>query len=340
MRKKLILFIILSAFIFNSCNDIVDSDKNILKTKIQYKYLLEDQEKSVIMPLKVGNVWYYDVAEYNTNGDETKKYQDSIFISGIKMIGKEKWYITRFPMISDENIYLANTDVGLYVRCDCEDTAFLYAKYPNYQGEYLERKFNGILIDSAGNQIEKEIYFIKKAVKDAISTTLGEMNCINYIGTLGTSEDIINYKPRIKQWFKPDFGLAKSAIYHFNSEKPEIVYSIIESIESNDDCQFEINENIPRLLNNENNSWSVELKNESTSSITLTSAFVESESQTGSTTISNSFDLNLPIILHPGESVNLDLNIFPIQTGAYNSTIKVMSNDKCIFYITLNGNVF
>lgn len=340
MKKELILLIVLSAFIINSCNDIVDSDSNIKKTKIQYKYLLNDQEKSVIMPLKVGNVWYYDVTEYNQNGNEVKKYQDSIFISGIKMIGNEKWYVTRFPMISDEEIYLANTDVGLYVRCDCEDTAFLYAKYPNYQGEYLERKFNGILIDSAGNEIKKEIYFIKKAVNDAISTTLGEMNCINYIGTLGTSEDIINYKPRIKQWFKPDFGLAQSVIYHFNSDKPEVVYSIIESIESNDDCQFEINENIPRLLKDGSNPWAVELKNETLSSITLTSVFVESENQIGSTTISNDFELGLPLVLLPNETVILDLNILPVQTGAYNSTIKVMSNDKCIFYITLTGNVF
>jgi len=140
MKKKLILLIILSAFIFNSCNDIVDSDKNIKKTKIQYKYLLNDQEKSVIMPLKVGNVWYYDVAEYNSNGDEIKTYKDSIYIYGTKMIGNEKWYVTRFPMISDEEIYLANTDVGLYVRCDCEDTSFLYAKYPKETEQYIAQK--------------------------------------------------------------------------------------------------------------------------------------------------------------------------------------------------------
>jgi len=238
MKKKLILLIILSAFIFNSCNDIVDSDKNIKKTKIQYKYLLNDQEKSVIMPLKVGNVWYYDVAEYNSNGDEIKTYKDSIYIYGTKMIGNEKWYVTRFPMISDEEIYLANTDVGLYVRCDCEDTSFLYAKYPKETEQYIAQKSISIVLDSTDNYVIKDIFIIKKGEKESINTLLGAMECIKYSSKLTTVEEELYAKPYTNEWFKPDFGLAKSIFYHPNSESPLIVYSIIESIESNDDCQF------------------------------------------------------------------------------------------------------
>lgn len=74
--------------IMTSCEDIVNSDKNIKKTSLDYTKVLDNQETGVIMPLKVGYKWLYSVDVVNEQNVAISNRIDSIVVLREVMLEK------------------------------------------------------------------------------------------------------------------------------------------------------------------------------------------------------------------------------------------------------------
>ncbi len=134
--KYSLLLILLASLV--SCEDIIHSDKNYIKNTFEFNAILEDQTKSVIMPLHPGNKWLYNVAEYYKGGLKTI-HKDSILVLREVEIDKGKWFEVYHPFINKtQNILLTNTKTGLWMRCaNCNNIILLEAQYPVGSNPYF-----------------------------------------------------------------------------------------------------------------------------------------------------------------------------------------------------------
>jgi hypothetical protein len=90
-----------------------------------------------IMPLKVGNMWTYDLKSYNS-GSPTPIYDWTYYvkIDSVVTIGDEQWYRARHIIYDNVSAYdsteyyYTNRDDGLWIRETPGGTAYLKAKYP------------------------------------------------------------------------------------------------------------------------------------------------------------------------------------------------------------------
>lgn len=90
-RLVLSSIIIGTVFLLVSCDDIINSDKNYIKKTFNPSQVLDDQTRSVIMPLHPGNKWYYYATEIK-NGKLRNLHIDSIEVLREVIINSEKWY--------------------------------------------------------------------------------------------------------------------------------------------------------------------------------------------------------------------------------------------------------
>ena len=212
------------SIIIISCKDAVDSDENVKKTYWDYSKILSDQNDDVIMPLSVGNQWVYSVSTYDANGLLVKS-DDSSYISVDKQvsISNEIWYQTNF--LKDE-LFLANTDKGLWRKCDCESNSFLLANFPVLETEYSSKPFNmtySIQVNN-GNLAQKAAQTIfQTSVKTNIPITasyLTNANGIEYdIVPKVISDDNIKGINKIGYIFVKNLGLVECDIYKYDFTK-------------------------------------------------------------------------------------------------------------------------
>ncbi|MEI6089778.1 MAG: hypothetical protein WCR42_04960 [bacterium] len=140
MRKLFILFnLLVLVLLISSCGDILNPEPDTHTTKIKYHSVLKDQEHSVIMPLKVGNIWVYKVTELNGDGSVNEITYDTTIVKKDTLLNGEKWFLVSDPnsKACSDPLLLTNTDKGLYsnfLGCDC---SLLRAEYPVKHQSYL-----------------------------------------------------------------------------------------------------------------------------------------------------------------------------------------------------------
>ena len=142
--KKIINFLCLLIITLSilSCGDIINSDKNINVNTTNIFNVKSDQEKNVIMPLKIGNKWFYNVTEYYFSGAIFKNYVDSVSVISDTLINSNRWFKVHYPMLrKDGDVFMTNTDLGLWYQClECNNQSYLLAQFPNTK-RFLNDKF-------------------------------------------------------------------------------------------------------------------------------------------------------------------------------------------------------
>lgn len=231
--------IFISLFLI-SCGDIIDSELNTRTTILEYKYVKSDQEHSVIMPLKAGNVWYYKVSEFADDGIKIKNiYYDSVLVLSKIEIKGEIWFQVYFPFITKEKpVLMTNTDVGLWVKCDdCESKSFLWAKYPDIGKNFISEKKEVSIIDGSGNSIGSNIVTIAKSSgKENIQLSTGNsFPAIKYSGWFLKSDSISLENHFMDEYFEPDFGLLLVNLLTESNSAITKEFEYIDSIPGDDD---------------------------------------------------------------------------------------------------------
>lgn len=230
-----VLSILTLSLLVTNCKDVVDADENIHKIPLKYSRILGDQTHSVIMPLKTGNTWIYQV----TVQAPLSIHYDTVVVYDPVTINGEKWFKVKYPMISEtEIIKMTNTDLGLWVKCD--SCAYNYAPYPVISSEVLcfVDTFPSRYKDGSKISIELSYYVdITKSYplkyNNQNNSTLG----ILYDFTPGLRTILGNTKEKIildfdeEKVFVPDSGLFKKTVYSFIdsvTRKVERAYDLID----------------------------------------------------------------------------------------------------------------
>lgn len=107
MKKNYIGFFILFV-LFAGCNSATQSP----------------QSADVIMPLAVGNAWYWNVEYYAPDGTLTGTGKDSLLITSKRTVGGEERYV----LDTDADIYYEGT--ALVVNTHLFSHPFIWARYP------------------------------------------------------------------------------------------------------------------------------------------------------------------------------------------------------------------
>jgi len=136
-------------------------------------------ESKGIMPLKVGNKWWYRVTTYDTNGTYKSDYPDSLGIYDVVSIGGEIWYEYMGSSLGSlYGIYYLNRADGLW-RIDrpIADSA-LIAKYPAQQNDTFDTERN---ITGFPGPIDTTITnWIVDDLAATIPVTKGTFTCYHY----------------------------------------------------------------------------------------------------------------------------------------------------------------
>ncbi len=237
-------YMMIVSFIFisliSSCDDVVDADKNIKITKLEYNSLKPNQEQDVILPLKEGNKWYYKVVSNNKDEMGTFVYVDSLYVvSGPTPLPEkpsEKWFIISYPFMNfaEREIYMANTDVGLWAKCNiCESKSSLEAQYPITNNKYLASQFY-----YSSDYISDTLYqWTTSEQINAYETEIGKKNVIKYTTWYEGKKNQIKYPTPLRSiYFAPDFGIVKAETYNQNELESflETTYTIIPSADFTD----------------------------------------------------------------------------------------------------------
>lgn len=338
MRSQFILISAFMMFLMISCEDIVNSDKNIKITEVEYKSIKEDQENNVIFPLKTGNTWYYDVYIYNEE-DIATEYIDSIFVAKEVTIDREKWHETYFPMLSSENIYLSNTNEGLWVKCDqCENQSFLLARYPEYADDFASgyTDLRNLLIGNESDYLLLEDLLIRKSTElETVSVPKGEFDCIKYSSRFETENQDINEHIISEEFYTENLGLVRMVEYELLSDEKYKIYELRDEPVSNNDCLETKRLNLRDIPNNVQRIERFILNNNTSSRLIVQDIIIEYTGLQDIATISPTS--SLPVAIDKGSSLELETMIYPNQTGRFIIEIKVMSDIGCFYEIIIEG---
>lgn len=208
MKKlNLLIALFVISIILSSCGDITNSDPNVNTKVIQYNKVLANQVQSVIMPLKVGNRWIYR--------KENLKLDTTEVMSMIKING-EDWFNVKHIRMG--NLYLTNTDVGLWYKCECEGESFLQAKYPVYGNSYTTNFYYNpfIYYNDSTDKYESGIDTLYREIimenNKVITVPKGTFNTILY-KTYIKSINKLPFNAYIYFYYVPDLGLIKIEEY-------------------------------------------------------------------------------------------------------------------------------
>lgn len=224
--KKLIMLCALILLPLVSCEDIIDSDQNIVKEKVVYNHVLEDQSNSVIKPLKTGNIWIYDVYTYDSqNTSQFEKNIDTLIVLDQIEIKDEKWFKLNKKTPHGFR-FLTNTDKGLFQNCNCPDDGtdndiiILKAQYPAKIGDKNIGQTNPVLIsDQDGFHVVHESSMIQvlSAIESISVNNKIYDNCYQYT-TYGDVTDnngnIIIRDTLFVDYYSPNIGLIKSIFFY------------------------------------------------------------------------------------------------------------------------------
>ena len=87
------------------------------------------EESSVLMPLKVGNMWIGDRTRTTPSGSTTVR--DTLVITGERMIDGETWFV------ANNGTRYINRSTGLYMQSDQGSCDCFTAKYPSAAGDSI-----------------------------------------------------------------------------------------------------------------------------------------------------------------------------------------------------------
>lgn len=250
--KKYIFAINLLALIIliSSCEDIVDADNKIKKTKIEYQSVNQNQETSVIMPLKIGNYWVYKVTELNDDGTTKSTGYDTTYVIKDTLINGEKWFLTYDRSFSDHSklVCLTNTNVGLYINdmiCYCYS---LRAEYPAKHTSYLfseeeDRDVKVRRYSDDGKLLEEKTVNIRSRIMVDVAklsnykSSYGIYDCFSYNSRLEWTVDgqtAESFKPIVtKEYYVPDLGLIRKEYSTGDKEQNMKIYAFRELISTN-----------------------------------------------------------------------------------------------------------
>ena len=226
MKIKSLLGILGIVLFAASCKDMVDADDNISVKKYEYNHVLGNQTTSVIMPLKLDYRWYYNHEKYE-NGKVVSTNLDSIYVVETKLINDELWFgVSVFSDAGQLNKrYYSNTDMGLWMKCDCESKSSLQALYPVRANSFIVDSFPTIIVDN-GLPVNDTAIIVCNITEDvSVTVPVGSFKCIAYQTkaftkkTSGISRVTITY-------YCPNVGIIKQEMFDFTSIYPTDSYSL------------------------------------------------------------------------------------------------------------------
>jgi hypothetical protein len=338
MNKLFLAVCIVFCIVLSSCEDIVNSENNINKTKITYNYVKSDQEHGVIMPLKVGNKWIYKVTDFNSSGIIQKNYLDSIVVNEEVQINGEKWFKVRFPLINENyDILMTNTDVGLLYKCDiCSDVISLLAQYPVTSKEYISNSHKNmyLVVDANGKTINEQNIKVNSMVnvQSSIHTFYGNKNydAIGYNVKDKYEENPKLYTIDTYQYvFVPDNGPFEIKIYRNPNEQITYVDKLFElvkysGLQSHELMQntFEIDFGDVPLGGTKNISVNL-VENNTNDTIMIRNIIIINQSGV--------FDIqgkSQNIIMLPATQFQITVGCQPVARGIYESTMQIITDSE------------
>lgn len=205
LKNLQIILIFVICLINNSCQDIIETDDNIRKYRLNN--LLSDD---VIMPLTETNYWTYKLRFSDSTITSSNDISTRI-LTGDTIIENERWF-KNFPY------YFINKSDGLHVKTvdgwylGYKD--MLYAKYPAIAGDTFS--FNNLFCTVI-------------SVDTIIQVPAGQFRCYFYQKTLTAFPDDTNVIYTNNQFFCPGIGLIQDEYYTFdNFDKMRSIYELIE----------------------------------------------------------------------------------------------------------------
>jgi hypothetical protein len=237
----------------SSCGDLLNPESDTHTSQIKYHSVLKDQEHSVIMPLKVGNMWIYKVTELNGDGSVKGITFDTTLVRKDTIIDGEKWFITGDPTPEGrcDIICIANTDIGLVQNClSCPKNNLLLAEYPSKFKTYLfnEEDYPTQLRDYSDTSEISDLFIICVNTKywyevvkvNSFITNYGVYDTYKY--KLWVESSYIN-KKNVKvnipnnrfnlEYYVPDLGLVLAECWDKTSQGLEFIFIKKELIYTN-----------------------------------------------------------------------------------------------------------
>jgi hypothetical protein len=128
---------------------------------------------SVIMPLKVGNMWIEKVSEYDSTGVVTRTYLDTITIVSDEVIGNEHWFRSNEPVVR------INHHDGLLVRVD-GFTSWLAIQYPAAVADTFQTQQWQQTFENGAAGIRFNTYMMVTSTDTVITVPAGAYHCYAY----------------------------------------------------------------------------------------------------------------------------------------------------------------
>lgn len=342
MKTFMNLLVLTLTFAVISCGDIVDSDNNIKKFEITYGNPLSNQETNVIIPLKVGNLWYYEVKKLNENKQIVSTNYDSIKVLNIikNSENNEIWYEVYFPFINrpepsqSKNVLMINTDKGLLINCeDCLTKKFLWAKYPQVSDLYLSYQDYLTVRDANNNIISQDVITIGKQSQGKqmlFNNDKGNLETYFYKSFIMKGMTYTKEFDYMDEYYFLDFGLIKlnrrDKINNYTYE-----YNYIKNL--GNECANDTTVNSGLLNDIGRQVVKIKLTNNFANSISVNSSDIKIEDN--EKVEIEIIPLSFPITINPGQNVDLELSIIKKLSGSFNSEIYVNSNLGCWYRINL-----
>ncbi len=219
-KHTLFLFLLLvSMTAIISCNDdIINSDDNINKTNktiIEYDYVLANQDSSVIMPLRAGNKWIYNITDYDGKGGIKSQRLDSIMVLKDSIINNEKWFYVWNPIVGNGNVMMTNTDAGLWLKCPyCGNKpSYLEAQYPLSANPYYIGELNFVFADKGWKLLDTAQNWIRYESAVDFKVPAGTFNSIKYTNWVELKVLKRTIDPFRISYYAPNIGLVRLEVY-------------------------------------------------------------------------------------------------------------------------------
>lgn len=133
MKSVILILLIISIAFISSCENTNEPAIKNYEHKLNFGKIKANQLDSVIMPLRVGKEWIYEVTLY----DKLDAYgQPAVYYDTIKVLSEEQglggnWFLVDYLEFEPEPVLMTNTDKGLWMKRQWRnETLKLVAEYP------------------------------------------------------------------------------------------------------------------------------------------------------------------------------------------------------------------
>ncbi len=162
MKKHCLILVVMLSVAFLTCGD--DNSTNPIDT-------------SIVMPLKVGNCWEMTSYTYSYLPTDTTINQQTLFISGMRIIDNEYWYEVRS---------ILNNDTGSAMNmCINREDGFWFMPLlgpDSYGAPYLMYKYPA---DQGDNYSSAGLYIHVESTATVVDVPYGSKTCYKYVFSTG-----------------------------------------------------------------------------------------------------------------------------------------------------------